>query len=119
MKYFLLLFCTATFAGQFDETRYCGAPARNADGTIYRSHTVMSAYRKAHPCPATGLYKGACPGWALNHSVPLACGGCDAVSNLMWMRNDAKLIVDSYERKISALNPPIPDTAACVNQIVK
>jgi hypothetical protein len=33
------------------------------------------------------------------------------------MRNDVKRIVDSYEREINALNPPIDDTAACVNKV--
>ena len=100
------------------ETRYGGAPKRDANGRIIRRAAVIAAYKKIHPCPSTGLYgPGACPGWALNHDKPLACGGRDAVSNLSYMRNDAKKIVDSYERQINALNPPIEDTAACVNQI--
>jgi hypothetical protein len=32
------------------------------------------------------------------------------------MRLDAKRIVDGYERDINAHAPPLPDTAACVNQ---
>jgi len=100
------------------EYRYSGAPVRNADGSIKRSSSVIAAYRKVHPCPSTGLRTGACPNWALNHVVPLACGGYDAVSNLVWMRLDAKKIVDGYERKMSAATPPYPDTAACVNVVM-
>lgn len=100
------------------ETRYCGAPKRDASGGIIRRADVIAAYKKVHPCPSTGLYGGACPGWALNHNIPLACGGCDAVSNLSFMRADAKAIVDSYERKINAAKPPFPDTAACVNKVL-
>lgn len=91
---------------------------RNPDGTIHRSAAVISAFRKTHPCPSTGFTTGACPGWAINHNCPIACGCVDAVWNMSWMRNDVKKIVDGYERKINAATPPIPDTAACVNQIV-
>ena len=100
------------------ETRYGGAPKRDANGRIVRHSAVITAYKNLYPCPSTGLYGlGACPGWSLNHDKPLACGGRDAVSNLSYMRNDAKRIVDSYEREINALNPAIDDTAACVNKV--
>lgn len=100
------------------ETRYDGAPKRDASGRILRRSAVIAAYKRLYPCPSTGLYgAGACPGWALNHDKPLACGGRDAVSNLSYMRNDVKKLVDSYEREINALNPPIDDTAACANKV--
>jgi hypothetical protein len=100
------------------ETRYCGAPKRDAKGVIMRRSDVVTAYKKIHPCPTTGLYgAGTCPDNSLNHIMPLACGGCDSVGNLMYMRNDVKKIVDGYERQISALDPPIEDTAACVNKV--
>ena len=96
---------------------------RDANGTIIRRADVIAAFRKIHPCPSTGLYKGACKGWAINHDRSLACGGRDEVSNLSWMPTDVKACagahcVDRYERKINALSPPIPDTANCVNEIV-
>lgn len=112
------------------ETRYINPAtekvARLADGSIRRRADVVSAFRKIHPCPSTMAYTGACPGYAANHIIPLACGGRDAVSNLMWLRNELKscalstgrICVDRYERKINALEPPIPDTANCVNQLV-
>jgi hypothetical protein len=103
----------------YADCRYQGTPLRNADGSIHRDYKVVSAYRKLHPCPSTGLHVGACPGYSLNHNCPLACGCVDAVWNLSWMRNDVKKIVDSYERKINASTPPQPDTAACVNVIIK
>lgn len=106
-----------------EELRYCGPPVRLADGSIRRRADVLAAYRKRHPCPATQLFKGACPKWSLNHVVPLACGGCDAVWNLQWLPDDIKSssnphAVDRFERKINAATPPIPDTAACVNEVV-
>lgn len=105
------------------ETRYCGAPVRNADGSIRRRSDVLAEFQRLHPCPSTGLKSGACPGWQKNHVVPLACGGCDGVSNLVWLPTDIKTCtgphcVDRYERKISASTPPQPDTPACANVIV-
>lgn len=96
---------------------------RNADGTIHRSAATIAEFRSWHPCPSTGLYKGACPGWAINHIVPLACGGRDVAWNMAWLPNDIKACagthcVDRFERKINAHNPPLPDTANCANIIV-
>jgi len=67
---------------------------------------------------------GSCPGWAIDHVVSLACGGADIVANLMWLPNSIKSCADPhckdrFERKIYALSPPIPDTANCVNEVVK
>lgn len=64
------------------ETRYCGPPKRNAKGIIIRRADVVRAYWAQHVCPTTGLYAAPCPDYALNHSIPLACGGCDTVSNM-------------------------------------
>lgn len=73
-----------------DEIRYCGPPQRNASGAIIRRADVLYAFRKTHPCPATGLTTGACPNWSMDHVWPLACGGCDAVWNLQWLPNSLK-----------------------------
>lgn len=80
----------ATPLDPLTEYRYCGPPARTEDGRIKRSREVLRAYKKLHPCPATGLSAGACPGWSINHTIPLASGGCDAVYNLDWMPNAIK-----------------------------
>lgn len=93
-----LLSASVGYAGPLDETRCCFVPERNSDGTIKRSTTVINAYKRIWPCPVTHLTSGSCVGWSINHNVPLACGGKDEVSNLTWMRNDAKKIQDSYER---------------------
>lgn len=107
------------------ETRQCGEPVRLADGSIRRRSDVLTAYRKAHPCPATGLTTGACPGWALDHIVTLACGGCDAVSNLAWMPNVIKsgpgaFPKDRWERKVYCVPAtPAPMPASGVLQLVQ
>lgn len=85
------------------EYRQCGDPARDAAGVIKRRSDVLTAYRKAHPCPSTGKTTGACPRWSMNHMIPIAKGGCDAVSNLAWMPNVIKSCaepqcIDRWER---------------------
>ncbi len=87
-------------AHQDIDPRFCGFVPRDADGRIKRSKAAIMAFRRQWPCPATGKKTGACPGWALNHSVPLDCGGCDVSQNLEWMRNDVKRVHDTYERKV-------------------
>lgn len=85
------------------EVRQCGEPRRDAKGVIIRRSDVLTAFTKAHPCPATGLSTGACPGWQRNHIIPLAAGGCDMVANLQWLPNPIKTCatpwcVDRWER---------------------
>lgn len=86
-----------------EEQRYCGPPKRNARGEIIRRADVLTAFKRAHPCPATGLSTGACTGWAIDHVIPLACGGCDGVANLQWLPNRLKSTTtgkDRFERLI-------------------
>lgn len=105
------------------ELRYCGAPKRDTHGNIIRRADVLAAFQKAHPCPVTGKTTGACAGWAKDHIVPLACGGCDAVSNLQWLPDGLKSVAgtiskDRFERLVYAATPPIADTAACHLQVI-
>ena len=74
------------------ETRYCGAPDRNADGSIKRSSTVRKAFEKLHPLPST--YSRA--DWQIDHVIPLAIGGCDAVRNLQWLPVSIKTCASDY-----------------------
>ena len=60
----------------------CVALSATASAKEHRSASVKREFQLAHPCPATGLTNGACPGYVRDHNVPLACGAPDAVSNL-------------------------------------
>lgn len=93
------------------ETRCCVTPVRNADGSIKRRSDVLRAFQKIHPCPSTGLTTGACPGWAIDHVLPLSVGAVDSVSNLQWLpvvlkSGAGKYPKDRFERKIYT-NPQI------------
>jgi hypothetical protein len=71
---------------------------RLADGSIRRRADVLAAFKRQHPCPANGATTGACPGWAMDHIVPLVCGGCDEVSNLQWLPNQIKSAAGIYPK---------------------
>jgi hypothetical protein len=50
-----------------------------------RSRAARAEFQRLNPCPATGKSRGACPGWQVDHRVPLKCGGADAPWNLQWL----------------------------------
>ena len=67
------------------DPRFCGVPLRTETGGISRNPTMRARFVRMHPCPATGEVTGACPGWAVDHVIPLACGGCDHPVNMQWL----------------------------------
>lgn len=62
----------------------CHIP-RDAQGHIQRSRMAVAAFRSVHPCPSTGEYYGSCPGWQVDHIVPLCACGKDAADNMQWL----------------------------------
>lgn len=103
------------FSTTMTDDRYCGEPRRDASGDIYRSYAVRAAFVRAHPCPVTGQTTGPCPGWQVDHVIPLACGGCDAVNNMQWLPETIKTQKggkDGFERKI--YGGQVPGTACGV-----
>lgn len=50
-----------------------------------RSAAVVSEFKRHNPCPATGLRRGKCPGYEIDHIKPLCAHGADHVSNLQWL----------------------------------
>jgi hypothetical protein len=61
------------------------------NGKAERSSAARNEFVKAYPCPATGRTKGSCPGYHVDHIVPLACGGADAPRNMQWLSAEANL----------------------------
>ncbi len=68
-----------------------------ATAQAQRSAAQVRAFRKLHPCPVTGQTTGACPGWVVDHRVPLCAGGKDAPANMQWQRKEESLIKDKQE----------------------
>jgi len=74
---------------------------------IVRSAAETAAFKRENPCPSTGLRRGACPGWQIDHVRPLCAGGLDHRSNMGWLNVDDhrfKTLVDAREcRKLRKL----------------
>lgn len=63
-----------------------------------RDRAQRAEFVREHPCPATGKTRGACPGWVVDHIVPLCAGGADAPSNMQWQELKASKGKDKEER---------------------
>jgi hypothetical protein len=70
---------------------------RDAEGRIARSSAAKHEFQKAHPCPSTGLASGSCPGYIIDHVVPLKRGGADAPSNMQWQTEAEARTKDRWE----------------------
>lgn len=62
-----------------------------------RDRAQRAEFVREHPCPATGKTHGACPGWVVDHIVPLCAGGADAPSNMQWQGLNASKEKDKEE----------------------
>jgi hypothetical protein len=66
-------------------------PVTDGDAQRRRDPAVTREFQRSHPCPATGMPAGPCPGWVKDHVIPLCKGGPDSVGNMQWqMIEDAK-----------------------------
>lgn len=74
------------------ETRYCGEPKRDVNGKIIRSQAVVKEFERLFPLPAGYDRKK----YQINHALPMVCGGCDAVRNMIWMHVSAKACAEDY-----------------------
>ena len=70
---------------------------RDSHGHIKRSPAAKGHFKKANPCPSTGKSSGACPGYVIDHVVPLKRGGKDAPENMQWQTKEAATAKDKRE----------------------
>ena len=73
-----------------------------AFSALARDPAQVRAFRKDHPCPATGKTTGACPGYVVDHMLPLCSGGADAPRNMVWQAAAASYLKDADERRLCA-----------------
>src|SRR5207247_7186967 len=71
--------------------------SRDSHGRIKRSEVAKRDFERHHPCPSTGKTSGACPGYVVDHIVPLKRSGADDPSNLQWQTKDAAKAKDRGE----------------------
>ena len=60
-----------------------------------RNPANRRAFHSSNPCPSTGKTSGPCPGYHVDHVVPLACGGSDKPSNMQWLTATENLMKGS------------------------
>ncbi len=66
-------------------------------GKAKRDPKQREAFMRSHPCPSTGKTHGACPGYVVDHVVPLKRGGADSPSNMQWQTKEAAKAKDKWE----------------------
>ena len=59
-----------------------------ATARIERSAAEVLAFKRHNECPSTGLRRGKCPGFDVDHVRPLCMGGEDKVSNMQWITGE-------------------------------
>lgn len=62
-----------------------------------RDRAQRTEFVRVQPCPVTGKTRGPCPGWVVDHIVPLCAGGADAPSNMQWQELKASKVKDREE----------------------
>lgn len=70
---------------------------RSASGKIVRSPRVRAEFKKTHPCPSTSRSSGGCPGYLIDHIIPLKRGGADRPANMQWQTIAAAKEKDKWE----------------------
>lgn len=61
------------------------AISTSASAEYARSKKVLREFVKQQACPATGPHKFPCPGWQIDHIIPLKCLGLNDPENLQWL----------------------------------
>jgi hypothetical protein len=83
--------------GARHRSNYCITCRRTPSGRIRRSSSARHAFQELHPCPATGSTAGPCPGYVVDHVVPLKHGGTDSPENMQWQTRDEAKAKDRVE----------------------
>ena len=70
---------------------------RDSHGHIKRSKAAKDTFKKNNPCPSTGESSGPCPGYVVDHVVPLKRGGSDTPANMQWQTKEEAKAKDKIE----------------------
>jgi hypothetical protein len=64
-----------------------------------RDRDERNAFARENPCPSTSKPYGSCPGWVVDHVIPLCAGGPDKRANMQWQTVEDAKVKDRTERK--------------------
>lgn len=67
-----------------------------------RSSSARRAFQRVEACPANAQPRGPCPGYVVDHIVPLCAGGADRSTNMQWQPLADSLVKDAGERHYCA-----------------
>ena len=95
----LLTGCAGTSSYGSSSSRYKYSSASSYSSGTERSQSEIRKFKSMNPCPSTGRRSGACPGYDIDHRVPLAAGGADRTSNMQWLSKSAHKAKTRAERK--------------------
>ena len=69
-----------------------------------RSSWQVTLFKKSNPCPVTAKTYGSCPGYVVDHIMPLCAGGADRPYNMQWQTVKDGKIKDRFEVKLCKNN---------------
>lgn len=64
---------------------------------LARDRGEVRLFRSKHPCPATQRIDGPCPGYVVDHVIPICAGGPDRLENMQWQSHAQARIKDRIE----------------------
>lgn len=68
--------------------------------TDSRSKAVVKLFKATTVCPSTGQKTKRCPGYIVDHIIPLCADGPDTLDNLQYQTLEQSKIKDKWERKL-------------------
>ena len=76
------------------------AISSHIEAKTHRSHSAKVEFKKENLCPANGRSKGRCPGYVIDHIIPLCAGGADRPSNMQWQTKEDAKVKDREEKNL-------------------
>lgn len=85
--------------------------------TIVRSTTEITHFKKHNVCPSTHTYSTSCPGYVVDHAMPLCLGGSDKEDNMQYQEYKDSLKKDAAEKTICAYYAKFKKSKAASNPL--
>lgn len=67
-----------------------------------RDRGQVRAFKAHNACPSTDKFRGSCPGFVVDHIVPLCAGGFDGPKNMQWQSYADSRVKDGREIRFCA-----------------